>query len=175
MKSIIHIIIILFLVAGFSHAQTDENKAIKYLLNDKATMFDLGLLRLEQVVQRYLGKAYSYTELWVVANYSKKKQQIILSLFINPTHQSENNREEIRYHGRKAIEYLRTNLSTKVLELCFGHGELFEADYPKGIWETIRNHIYFDVKAPYRGSKSKTPGRINCKGDLSLGGEIMCE
>ena len=175
MKSMIFIVTILFLVVGICHAQSDENKAIEYLLNDKATMFDLGLLRLEQVVQRYLDKAFSYNELWVASKYSVKRTFIILNLFIHPTHQNLNNREEIRYHGRKAISYLRENLSTEVLELCFGHGELFEADYPKGIWETLRNYIYVDVKAPYRGEKSKTPGRINCYGDLSSEGKIICE
>ena len=175
MKSLILIVTILFLATGICHAQSDKDKAIEYLLNDKATMFDLGLLRLEQVVQRYIDKAYSLTELWVVANYSAKRQVIILNLFINPTHQNPNNREEIRWHGRKTIEYLRDNLSTEVLELCFGHGELFETEYPKGIWEIMRNHIYVDVKAPYRGGKSKTPGRINCHGDLSSGGKIICE
>ena len=175
MKSMILIVTILFLGVGICHAQISEDEAIKYLLNDKATMLDVGLLRLELVVQRYIEKAYSYTELWVVANYNAKKRQIILNLFINPTHQSENNREEIRWHGKKAIKYLRDNLSTEVLELCFGHGELYEEEYPKGIWERIRNHIYVDVKAPYRGVKSKTPGRINCHGDLSSEGRIICE
>jgi hypothetical protein len=175
MRNIIIIVTILFLVAGICYASSGRNEAIEYLHKDKASMLDVGLLRLEQVVQRYIEKAYSYSEFWIVAKYSTKRNLIILNLFINPTHQNPNNREEIRIHSRKAIMYLRNKLSPKILEACFGHGEQFEADYPEGIWETIRDHLYVEVIAPYRGSKSKTPGRINCKGDLSSEGNIICE
>lgn len=175
MRRVVVLATVLFIIVSICHAQSSKNPAIEYLLKDKATMLDVGLLRLEQVAQRYLESAYSFSELWIIAKYSLKKDLIILNLFINPTHQSQNNREEIRYHSRKAITYLRDSLSNEILEACFGHGELFQDNYPKGFWETFRGNFYVEVDAPYRGGKSKQPGRIKCKGNLSSEGKIVCE
>jgi hypothetical protein len=49
MRNIIIIVTILFLVAGICYASSGRNEAIEYLHKDKASMLDVGLLRLEQV------------------------------------------------------------------------------------------------------------------------------
>ena len=167
------IVIFISLIASVCYAETDLNPTIEFLVNDKVTMLDWGMFRLEQLIESYLKSNEKFSSGHVDVNYLSTTGDIFIGISIYGKIPDQILKKEDCIY---AINSIQAWHKERPLDLNFMHKGIQIKDVPQKFRQNIRDLIFVTVKAINFGETSffgKLGGE--CYSSLEMGDSIHCK
>ena len=157
-------------VAGITYAES--LKTVQHLMNEPATLFDLGIVRLENLLRKNQRGMLD-------VSYDGDRHKILISVVrINRRSQGEKNRstEDLRMLIQQDILMIRRDLNINpatgqidsgltALEKCFSHGNAPQTDGPTGLREELFNMSEISAKVIVHRDEAAVEARMPLKGN----------
>ena len=157
-------------VAGITYAES--SKTFQHLMNEPATLFDLGIVRLENLLRKNQRGILD-------VSYDGERHKILISVVrINRRSQGEKNRskEDLRMLIQQDILKIRQDLNINpttgqidsgltALEKCFSHADAPQTDDPTGLREELFNMSEISAKVIVRRDEAAVEARTPLKGN----------
>ena len=165
-------IIVISLIVGVCHAEPNMDPTIEYLVNDKVTMLDWGMFRLEQIIESHLEMNQEFPSAQVDVNYSSMTGDIFIGITIFGKYPDNVLKTEDCIYTIESIEAWHRE---RPLELNFMHKGIQLEDMPKNFRQRIHELTYVTVKAVnFRDGRMFGTLGGECYSSLVKGDNIHC-
>ena len=171
MKDAIVIIIVLFFFVGVNHAEMKVDPTIEFLIDDKVSMLDWGLFRLERQAENILGNIFDNDTVAASTDLTSDGNYIFLSISLIG---NKPDKDIAKKDCVKAIEVMRQIFTTENINGYFKHAGYKSRDEPKYLGNKIRDLIFVVVEAHNyeKGGSVKKTG--HCSSSLLESHNIDC-